>query len=141
MLGALGFGVYSLITSDSTMEDLIAEATNGAINTAIDASGIKSTIQNALEANAESIATALGMNVQEARSLISNLDIESWEAATLPDDAQVTTTYSTSLDGTSATITLYDDATYATLEAYGQSITLSVPESAQSYLTYLASLT
>lgn len=137
-LAVIGFGAYSLLFSDTSLEELIAEAKTNAVNAAIDASGIKKIIQNALESNKESIASALGISVQDAQSVIEDLDIESWSITTLPDDAQETSSYSTSVDGTSATVTLYDDSSYVTVEAYGQSITLSVPESAQSYLPYLS---
>ena len=138
LLAVIGFGAYSLLCGDTSLDDLVDEAKTDAVNTALDASGVKDIIQNALESNKESIASALGISVQDAQSVIDDLDIESWSVTTLPDDAQETSSYSASVDGTSATVTLYDDSSYVTVEAYGQSITLSVPESAQGYLSYLS---
>ncbi len=138
LVTVIGFGVYSLFFSDASLDSLVDDTKNDVINTAIDASGIKETIQNALNANAETIASALGINVGEARTIIDNLDITSWSITSLPSDVQATGSYSTSVDGVSATVTLYDDSSYATIETCGQSITFCVPESAQSYLTYLA---
>ena len=36
------------------------------------------------------------------------------------------------------TVTTYDDPGYVSVEVYGQTVTLAVPESAQAYLPYLA---
>ena len=42
--------------------------------------------------------------------------------------------------GVDGTITLYEDPGYVTVNAYGQNVTLEVPGSAQSYLSYLSLL-
>ena len=40
--------------------------------------------------------------------------------------------------GINGTVTTYDDPGYVSVEVYGQTVTLAVPESAQAYLPYLA---
>ncbi len=140
LVGVIGFVALSFMTGNSAIENALGEAKNNAANAAIDASGIKGTIQDALDANAESIASALGVSVQDARNMIADLDIQSWSAITLPSDAQAAESFDASLGGTSAEVTLYDDPSYVTVEAYGQSVTLSVPDSARDYLGYLSYL-
>ena len=140
LVAVVGVGAFSLFSQSSFFDDAVDQATTSVTNAAIDASGIKETIQKALDANAESIASALGVSVQDARGMISNLDVASWQATSLPSDAQASGSYSASFDGTSANITTYENPSYITVEAYGQSLTLSVPESAQEYVPYLAYL-
>lgn len=140
LVAAVGVGAFSLFSGSGFFDDAVDQATTSVTNAAIDASGIKETIQNALDANAESIASALGVSLQDARDMIGNLDVASWQATSLPSDAQASGGYSASFDGTSANITTYEDPSYITVEAYGQSLTLSVPESAQEYVPYLAYL-
>ena len=140
LVAVVGIGAFSLFSQSGFFGDAVDQAATSVTNAAIDASGIKETIQNALDANAESIASALGVSVQDARDMISNLDVASWQATSLPSDAQASGSYSASFDGTSANITTYEDPSYITVEAYGQSLTLSVPESAQEYVPYLAYL-
>lgn len=140
LVAAVGVGAFSLFSGSGFFDDAVDQATTSVTNAAIDASGIKETIQNALDANAESIASALGVSLQDARDMIGNLDVASWQATSLPSDAQASGSYSASFDGTSANITTYEDPSYITVEAYGQSLTLSVPESAQEYVPYLAYL-
>ena len=140
LVAVVGVGAFLLFSGSSFFGDAVDQATTSVTNAAIDASGIKETIQNALDANAESIASALGVSVQDARDMIGNLDVASWQATSLPSDAQASGSYSASFDGTSANITTYEDPSYITVEAYGQSLTLSVPESAQEYVPYLAYL-
>ena len=140
LVAVVGVGAFSLFSESSFFDDAADQATASVTNAAIDASGIKETIQNALDANAESIASALGVTVQDARDMIGNLGVVSWQATSLPSDAQASGSYSASFDGTSANITTYEDPSYITVEAYGQSLTLSVPESAQEYVPYLVYL-
>lgn len=45
-----------------------------------------------------------------------------------------------SAPGVNGTVTIYDDPGYISVEVYGQTITLAVPESAPAYLAYLAYL-
>ena len=107
LVAAVGVGAFSLFSGSGFFDDAVDQATTSVTNAAIDASGIKETIQNALDTNAESIASALGVSLQDARDMIGNLDVASWQATSLPSDAQASGSYSASFDGTSANITTY----------------------------------
>lgn len=109
------------------------------LNAVLDATGAKSKIESALRANAGTIASQLGVDESTVDSAIDSLDIPDWEVASLPEDAVATQTVPVEYDGTDAQVTLYDDDSYVTLSAYGQDVTLAVPESARSSLDYLAS--
>ncbi len=115
----------------------VDSAKNSAVNTAIDASGIKSKVSDALASSASSIASATGLDQSTVNTAISNLDVEDWQAATLPSTATATSSYSTDYNGTSAQVTTYDDPGYVTVDALGQSVTFSVPDSAQQYTSLL----
>lgn len=135
-------GVVALFAfSGNTAEDesnplssAVNDAKVTATNAAIDASGIKSTIQEAVENHKDSIAAATGMSATQVDEAVANLDIDNWQAATLPSTATETGTIDGASLGVDGTITTYDDPGYITVNAYGQSITMSVPESAQQYL-------
>lgn len=132
-LSALGGTVLSDLPFFSDMR-------TGAANAMIDASGIKGRIEDKLRSNASAIAQATGLSETEVSGAIDALDIPSWSAAELPDGAVATGSASASYGGTSATVTTYADPSYVTVDAYGQSVTLSVPASAQGYLPYLSYL-
>lgn len=128
---------WTLALNGTPLEDAIG---TGIANAALDASGVKSSIDEALRSNVESIAAATGLSNAQVETAIDELAIESWSATTLPEDASVSETFSTSYRGASATVTTYADPSYITVEAYGQDLTLAVPESAQQYLSLLAYL-
>ncbi len=111
-----------------------------AVNAAIDASGVKTKVQNALESNAELIAQKTGMSESEVLSSIDNLDIQNWTATSEPEGAAQTGSYNVNAQGTNATITTYDDPNYVTVDALGQRVTFQVPASAQGYEGYLGYL-
>lgn len=125
---------------DNPLAGLFEGGKNAAANAALDASGLKSKAAAALQNNREKIAEKTGMSLDQVDAAIDRLDIESWEATTLPSDATPTGSSSISYGGTDATITTYDDPTVVTVDAYGQSMTLAVPDGAQDYLPYLAYL-
>lgn len=106
-------------------------------NQALDNLGIKSKIDSTLRNNEEAIANYTGMSESQVDDMIDDLDIQDWNATQLPSNATVANTYNGNYGGTEATITTYDDPSYVTVCANDQNITLSVPESAQSYLSYL----
>lgn len=106
-------------------------------NQALDRLGIKDKIDSTLRDNEDAIANYTGMSTSQVDDMIDNLDIQDWNATELPSDATVANTYHGNYGGTEATITTYDDPSYVTVCANDQDITLSVPESAQSYLSYL----
>lgn len=135
-------GVFALAGSgtneDSNPVTLAAnDAKNAATNAAINATGIKDKVQSALVANRDSIAAATGLTTDQVDAAVNDLDVANWEAATLPAGAVATGTIDGNYAGVDGTITTYDDPGYVTVEAYGQNITLSVPESAQDYLPFL----
>lgn len=111
-----------------------------AANAAIDASGIKSKVNSALQSNSATIAAATGLSQTQVDTAISNLNIENWKATTLPANAAAEDSYPINYNGTSATVTTYADPSYVTVNSAGQSLTLSVPESAQGSIDYLAYL-
>lgn len=110
----------------------------GAANAAIEVSGIKGRIEDALRSNMGEIAAATGLSEAQVSSAIDQLDISSWSATTLPADAVATGSFNTSYGGVSGTVTTYRDPSYVTVSAGGQDVTLAVPASAQQYLPYLA---
>ena len=122
------------------MKTTASYAKVNATNAALDASGVKTKLQNALESSAATIAAKTGLSETQVDGAIADLNIESWQAAVLPSSAVVKSTYATSYQGTDATVTTYEDPTYVTVSSMGQEITLSVPESAQNGLNYLAYL-
>lgn len=107
-------------------------------NTAIDATGIKGRAQEALEANSERIADATGLPLSTVNEAIEALDIESWQVTTLPRGAVETGTMNVDYGGITADVTTYDDPSVVTVDAYGQNVTLAVPEGSQKYVRYLA---
>ena len=125
---------------DNPLANIFEGGKNAAANAALDASGLKSKAATALQNNREKIAEKTGMSLDQVDAAIDRLDIESWEATTLPDGVTATGSSSINYGGTDATITTYDDPTVVTVDAYGQSMTLSVPDGAQDYLPYLAYL-
>ena len=128
---------WTLALNGTPLEDAIG---TGIANAALDASGVKSSMDEALRSNVESIAAATGLSNEQVETAIDELAIESWSATTLPESASVSGTFFTSYRGASATVTTYADPSYITVEAYGQDLTLAVPESAQQYLSLLAYL-
>ena len=119
---------------------LIESARNSAANSAVDASGIKSRINDSLQSNANAIAEASGLSANQVQQGISDLDVEDWTVVSLPNDAQVSGTYHISRGGTDATITTYENPSYITVEAYGQNLTFLLPDTAQDYTSYLGYL-
>lgn len=128
---------WTLALNGTPLEDAIGI---GIANAALDASGVKSSIDETLRSNVERIAAATGLSNEQVETAIDELAIESWIATTLPEGASVSGTFFTSYQGASAAVTTYADPSYITVEAYGQNLTLAVPESAQQYLSLLAYL-
>lgn len=111
-----------------------------AANVALDASGVRDRIRESAIDHSGEIAAATGLTTDEVGSAIAELDINSWEAIPLPSDAVATGSVDASAYGIDGTVTSYEDPGYLTLDAYGQNLTLEVPESARSYLPYLTAL-
>lgn len=125
---------------ENPLASLMEGGKNAAANAALDATGLKSKAKAALENNRDKIAAATGMSDAEVDAAIAGLDIDSWEVTSLPEGATETGSSSISYGGTDATITTYDDPNVVTVDAYGQKVTLAVPDSAQGYLPYLGYL-
>lgn len=137
----VGILALTLLPSmEGAVGDAANSAKNAALNVALDASGAKNRVQQALESHVDDIAAATGLSSSAVEQGIDQLAVNDWEVATLPDSAQETGTFNGSAAGIDGTVTTYDDPSYVTVEAYGQNVTLRVPESAQSYLGYLSYL-
>ena len=109
-----------------------------AMNSAIDASGVKDAVSDALLAHTWDIANATGISSSQVQTCIENLDIKDWQVADLPANAVPANTVSGSAAGVPATLTTYNTPGYVTVSAYGQSIDLAVPAAAQQYLPLIA---
>lgn len=109
----------------------------GAANAILDAAGVKGQADSALHQRASTIAAATGLSESQVNAAIDQLDISSWSVTTLPTNAQATGSFTTSYQGTQATVTTYSDPSYVSVDVAGQTVALSVPASAQSYVPYL----
>ena len=116
IVGIVGVFAFSG-TGSGPASDLANDAKAAAANAAIDATGLKDKARSALEGSKASIAAATGLSESQVDQAIEQLDIDGWQAASLPSTAT---------------------ATGVSVEVYGQTVTLAVPESAQAYLPYLA---
>ena len=132
IVGIVGVFAFSG-TGSGPASDLAAAA-----NAAIDATGLKDKARSALEGSKASIAAATGLSESQVDQAIEQLDIDGWQAASLPSTATATGTIDGNALGINGTVTTYDDPGYVSVEVYGQPVTLAVPESAQAYLPYLA---
>ena len=119
---------------------MLGFGTNAVTNAAIDASGIKTKAEDALYSNAADIAAQTGMSESQVNQAIDSLDIENWSITSLPSDVEATGSQSVSYGGVSAEVTTYDDPSYISVTAEGQTFTLEVPESAQEYMSLLGYL-
>lgn len=137
--GAGAFALSERGMLPGALSDAAEEAKATATNAALDMSGLKDRVRDTLEANRDGIAQTAGLSSAEFDAAIDGLAIDSWKAAPLPADAQPAVTYDGAFAGVEGAVTTYDDPGYVTVEAYGQTVTFQVPESAQAYLPYLAS--
>lgn len=140
---AIAVAASALVVSggcSTSAGDPVESAKNGTLNAIIDASGIKGKIDSELRSRGGEIAEQVGIPQSTVDSFVDGLAIEDWQVTSLPSTATETGTYSVDADGTPAQITTYDDPSVVTINAYGQSVTMEVPESAQSYLPFLGYL-
>ena len=126
IVGIVGVFAFSG-TGSGPASDLANDAKAAAANAAIDATGLKDKARSALE-----------VSESQVDQTIEQLDIDGWQAASLPSTATATGTIDGNALGINGTVTTYDDPGYVSVEVYGQTVTLAVPESAQAYLPYLA---
>lgn len=122
---------------ENPVSDAANTATVGAANAALDASGIKERIDDALHENAGEIASRTGLPETMVNGMIDGLDVPSWKVTTLPGDVQQTGATDISYGGYDATITTYDDPSVITVDTDQGNLTLEVPKSAQGYIQYL----
>lgn len=115
----------------------IAGVKAASMNALIDISGLKDKAASTLHDNLDTISAATGLSEADCAQIVYSLDVQNWEAAVLPSTAQETGSLSGSYAGIDGTITFYDDPEYITVNAYGQNVTMRLPESAQAYLPYL----
>jgi hypothetical protein len=115
-------------------------AKNTALNSAINASGVKNTINQALHNQSAQISAASGIPQAQVDSAISNLDIDDWQAASVPSTATAVQNHAVSYGSTSATITTYNDPSYVSVQVNGQTVSMKIPDGAQDSLSYLSYL-
>ena len=132
------FVLPNVLGKNHPVTGLIDESKIALTNSAIDATGIKGKAQEALEANSSKIAEATGLPLAVVDEAVQSLDIESWQVTALPKYVVEAETLDMDYGGISAKVTLYDDPSVVTVDAYGQNITLAVPESSQQYVRYIS---
>ncbi len=132
------FVLPQVLGKNNPVTTVIDDSKIALTNSAIDATGIKARAQEALEANSERIADATGLPLATVNEAIDALNIESWQVAALPRGVVETGTTNVDYGGITADVTTYDDPSVVTVDAYGQSVTLAVPEESQQYVRYLA---
>lgn len=139
---AIGVVAVFALSGDKSnpLNGAASEAKAAAANAAIDAADLKDKAKNALASRVDDIAAATGLSTSEVQTAIDGLAIDDWTAVALPSDAVATGTIDGSAAGVDGTITTYEDPGYVTVNAYGQDVTLEVPASAQTYLSYLSIL-
>ncbi|MBX9033917.1 hypothetical protein [Gordonibacter massiliensis (ex Traore et al. 2017)] len=137
----VGVGLVALSNhSLGPVSDAAQNAKAAVANVAMDAADVKGKINDAVKSNRSAIQAATGLTDEQFDEAVAGLAINDWQAVALPNDAVATGTESASALGVDGTITTYEDPSYVTVNAYGQDVTLAVPESAQAYLPYLALL-
>ncbi len=124
--------------TQASSASIVDKAKTTAVNQMIDASGVKEAVRDALLSHAHDIAGATGISTSQVQTVINDLDIDDWQAITLPESAVEDITISGTAAGVPATLTTYDDPGYVSVTAYGQTIDLAVPASAQQYLPLIS---
>ncbi len=128
----------AVISNDETnpLNGLANEAKATATNSIMD-TGIAGQIEDLINSHVDDIANITGLSTSQIESAVEDLNIDEWTAISLPDGAVATRTVDANAYGIDGTITLYEDPSYITLEAFGQTITFEIPESAQALLSFL----
>ena len=91
IVGIVGVFAFSG-TGSGPASDLANDAKAAAANAAIDATGLKDKAKSALEGSKASIAAATGLSENQVDQAIEQLDIDGWQAASLPSTATATGT-------------------------------------------------
>ena len=119
------------------LNGVIDKVANTTTNAAIDVTGVKERVDSALRENAGRIAEKTGLPESQIEGIIDDLDVRSWEATSLPDDAVAQGSAQLSYGGLSGIITTYDDPSVITVDAGAGAVTLKIPSSAQGYIGFL----
>ena len=137
---AIAFGIGGFIGSQQDGQNPFASFLNTSVNAAIDSSGVKDKIENALYDNVDAISKKTGLPKSTVEKAIDDLDRGTWKATTLPAGAKATGTSTINYNGAPAKITTYDDPSVVTIDSNGVSLTFEIPPSAQGDLSYLSYL-
>ena len=129
LLAGLACGALIMCGSETPL----AGARASAVNALLDSTGVKERLDAELRTQAERVAQQTGVPVEVLDAGIDMLDITHWEAADLPDDVAVASSFELEVEGQDVTVTAYDDPSYVTIGAFGQEVTFDVPTSAQSF--------
>lgn len=121
----------------SSMPQPFSDARTALMNTALDASGVKTRINDALIDNIALVSEKTGLSESAIATAIDSLDIMNWQVTELPATARETGTYSLPYKDTNIALTTYDTTEVVTVSAYGQTATMRVPESARTYIAFL----
>ena len=133
LAGVAVAGVY-LYSSGTAIEGVRTNL----LNSAIEQFGLKDQIEGNLRQRATSLAEEYGLPSDLFDGVIDSLAIDQWKVVDTPTDTASTKTVELDVEGSPIQVTLYDDPSYisirgeGTINTFGQTITLEVPESAQS---------
>ena len=133
-LASVAIAVVMSQSCSRTTDNPLNEAKTTAVNSLLDSTGIKKTIESEIRSRADSLAEETGIPRSYVDEVINNLDIQNWEVVSLPEGATETGSFSINAEGTPINVTTYDNPELLTVSAYGQDITVEVPASAQKYL-------
>lgn len=125
---------------DNPISQAADQAGAGAANAALNAIGIKEKADALLRDNTAPISQMTGLPETMVDAMIDDLDIQSWQVATLPAGAVPTGSVDLDHEGTAITLTTYDDPSIVTVQTAAGAVTLSVPASAQSTIRTLQTL-
>jgi len=140
---AIAAGAVALVLSGGCSSPLSGHAglfdgfQNGVVNTLIDVSGVKGRIDSELRSRSGALADEMGVSQSVAEDIVDALAIQDWHATALPESVQETSTSTVDANGNKISITTYDDPGFVTVGAFGMSITMQAPESAQTYTPFL----
>lgn len=116
---------------------LKASAANATINTL----GLKQRVSDELANNISTIAQATGMSTTEVTRMVNDLDINDWTVVDTPSGLSSTGSFDYSYAGYDGSVTTYSDPQYVTATISNQTVTFSVPSSAQPYIAKITSST
>ncbi len=123
-------GCFALIMCSSQTPLESARVT--ALNTLLDQTGAKERVDAELRAHADELSEKTGLPSALVETGIDMLNVKEWKATVLPSDAVETSTFKTEVNGQQVQLTTYKDPSYVTVNAYGQTVTFDIPESAQT---------